>query len=294
MEFKDIIESNISCWYELSWQENPPAIILRIHTDFIKEFKTEHPPEEWPIIKSFKEKFGFKDFGGNFDQDIGFEKVFKYTGENQGFIEYVTKIPQIQKSTCSPCQQCNGTGKDEWRGEGEICFFCEGTGKERVMDWQRAYAISASFTVLLIVLSSFNLKENTSILLPQLLTIKTTTHKDMHGGSFGGEISIPLREWLASLGDNATIPEMVKAMKKAHKQMFGLHDYESLSFKVYVRSSGAFFADCPGNACGIHPSDRRLEKGKGYEFSCHNVDTPAQQIVLLAGLAALCDKARKK
>ena len=53
--------------------------------------------------------------------------------------------------------------------------------------------------------------------------------------------------------------------------------------------------DCPGNACGIHPTevDLRYDLG-GYEFSCHNVDSPAQQMALIVGLAALHDMARKE
>lgn len=293
MDFRDITEKNISCWYGLSWQESPPAIILRIHKDFIEKFKTKHPSEEWPIVRMLEKEFGFEEFSANFDRDIGFERVFRHTGEKNGFIEYAAEIPIIQKLSNEPCLGCEGSGTDELR-DGDPCLLCKGTGKKQVMDWHTADAISASFTVFTTILSPFNLQEDTYAVLPQLLTIKTITHKDMHGGSLDGEISIPLRKFLSSLGDNATIPEMIKAMRSTHERMFGVNDYDVYSFKVYVRSSGTFIADCPGNACGIHPSDWHLEEGKGYELSCHNVDTSGQQITLIAGLAALCDKARRE
>ena len=46
-------------------------------------------------------------------------------------------------------------------------------------------------------------------------------------------------------------------------------------------------------ACGLNPSHDHMDIGQGYEFSCHNTDTPAQQLTLLAGLAALHDLVRK-
>lgn len=52
--------------------------------------------------------------------------------------------------------------------------------------------------------------------------------------------------------------------------------------------------NCPGNACGIHPVIHWEEGENGYKFSCHNVDTPMQQLTLLAGLATLHDKARQE
>ncbi len=85
-------------------------------------------------------------------------------------------------------------------------------------------------------------------------------------------------------------------MKKCWDRLFGLKDYDKWSFRVSV-GDGFITIDCPGNACGIHPDHNaglRIEKDEGYEFTCHNVDSPAQQLTLLAGLAALHDKARKE
>jgi hypothetical protein len=32
-----LTRQDIPCWYELSWQEKIPAILLRVHEDFIKD-----------------------------------------------------------------------------------------------------------------------------------------------------------------------------------------------------------------------------------------------------------------
>ena len=64
------------------------------------------------------------------------------------------------------------------------------------------------------------------------------------------------------------------------------------SFWVRLKN-GRLIMNCPGDACGIHPENWYEENDKGYEFNCHNVDSPMQQITLLAGLAALHDEARR-
>jgi len=288
MEFRYITKENMPCWYELSWQEKEPAIILRIHKDFIKnlDFKIE----ELPIVKFLREDFDFNEFSTDFEGDIGFDKVFKRIGEKNRFIEFLIKIPEVKRETNKKCSHCNGSGKDE--DLEQDCFFCEGTGKDYIMDWYPAQVISASFSVLTTLLS-FHCETDTSATTSQLLTVETMTREGMHGGSLNGEISIPLCEWLSSFKDYAEIPEAVQSMITAYRRMFGLRDYQIFDFRFYVRDKGRFIANCPGDACGMHPSDWYFEKGKGYKFSCHNVDTPMQQITLLASLAALYDKARK-
>lgn len=52
---------------------------------------------------------------------------------------------------------------------------------------------------------------------------------------------------------------------------------------------------CFGNACDIdiYPDHTCGEMDEPYvRFSCHNLDTAAQQMTLLAGLAKLCELAR--
>jgi hypothetical protein len=69
------------------------------------------------------------------------------------------------------------------------------------------------------------------------------------------------------------------------------------SFRILRLESGGLCIDCPGDACGIHPdtyAEYDIKEGRGYKFTCHNVDTPMQQITLIAGLAALHDCTRKE
>ena len=292
MDIKLIAYENVPCWYELSfWEsETGPSVILRIHKDFIKSLK-DHKMDlrNSFLIKSFQDKFKIASFSGDFNGDIGFGGVLKNIGEKDGFIGFEVKVPKIIKTT-GTCNECKGTGNN---GDSDIsCGWCRGTGIGRSYDWSSAYAISASFTIVfgILFLGGCHQTSSSSV---QLMEVRTTTENGMHGGSLYGHISIPLKEWIQSVGE-AKIPEMVHAMETTYDTMMGKEDYHRFSFNAYARERGGFTTSCPGDACGLHPTDWNMSKGKGYEYSCHNVDTPAQQLTLLAGLAALHDRVRKE
>jgi len=298
-DFKWLIKENIPCWYELSWKGEKPAIILRIHRDFIKAVPSITP--EHSIVKALMGQFKFQNFCGNFEGNFGFDEgAFENLGGvKNGFFEYLVPIPKIKVETGKPCKECKGSGKDPYNQkyglEDRECIHCNGSGKEYFYNWQLANAVSAGLSIFFRI-SHYHEKE-TSTSLPQLMIVDTIIDHGMHGGSLGGEFSIPLTKYLASLyqGRDTAILEISQATKTAYATIFGdvkrCNDYY---FRAYVGSeSGGLVADCPGDACGIHPSDWHREKERGYQFSCHNVDTVAQQITLLAGLAALHDKARR-
>jgi hypothetical protein len=291
MSFKSILEQVIPCWYELSWHENDSSILFRIHSDFIKNLG-KPLNKDAPIIQHLRKDFGFGEFGCDFNKSIGFNGSFRRVGEREGFIEYSVKLPRIKKEN-GKCESCKGKGEDELVES--KCFSCNGSGKKYKYEWKLAYQISASFTVFFHLLSYS--EKDTSSSFPQLMTIQTVTQKESHhGGSLGGEISISLRNWLKGFGqnDHQQMPEMVKAMRIAYDAMIPLEEYNLHDFNAYIRKGGFFIADCPGEACGLNPSTWHDMKDMGNQFSCHNTDTPVQQITLLAGLAVMHDKARKE
>jgi hypothetical protein len=289
-EIKLLIRENIPCWYELSWRAVEPAIILRVHRDFIKN-TGPIPDNQW-MVADLKQKLGSTNFIGNFEGNFGFDDAFFRVGEIEEFTNFEVPIPLIRKER-GVCRECKGSGKDEF-GD---CLRCMGEGKEYSFDWKSAYAISASFTAFS-MWSRFPEKE-TSSLLPQLMTVQTITHEGSHGGSLDGEFSIPLCNWLKQL-EERTKPEsletVVESMWSAHTQMFNRPKlYPKYHFRAYIHDGGRITLDCPGDACGIYiPPEGTWREGRGREFSCHNVDGPMQQITLLAGLAALHDKARRE
>lgn len=288
---------NIPCWYELSWRAEPPTIVLRLHRDFIAGAKVISL--EAPIVREFMKEFLFTNWNGDFTRNWGFEDAFVRQGEKEEFVEFWVSIPKVKWRTTESCKYCNGSGKNPlFEDEDEKCFSCDGSGKAYAMDWKTAYAISASFTVFSNL--SNHPEQETRAAVPQLLTVQTITRRESHGGSLGGEYSIPLARWMASLGDGTKMTEMVEAMKAAHRRLFDdeKFDLHCSSFRASIDyEDGWLNVSCPGEACGLNPEHGEgmaMRKKRGYKFGCHNVDTPMQQLTLLAGLAALHDRARKE
>lgn len=281
---------SIPCWYELSWDKENVAIILCIHKDFIKHF-----PEistDSPMVKGLLKEFKLDAFSGYFKGNLGFGGVLKRRGDNGEFVEFFVPLPVLKKES-GKCSICDGSVNNQF-SNGEKCRFCNGGGKEYSIDWQIGHTISATFTVVFLFLSLFYDKE-TKCLSSQLMTVETRTAVGLHGGSLGGIFSIDLVNWMSSFAPNFTIVEMVDAMMTAYGHMFAekLDQFERFRASIDYEN-GWLNVDCPGNACGLNPSHSSVGKGHGYEFTPHNVDTCMQQLTLLAGLAALHDKARKE
>jgi hypothetical protein len=295
-QFKTITRDSIPCWYELSWQEKEPAIILRVHQDFVESA----PPikQDAPIAIGLKKDFGFKKFTGSLNENFGFDDALEILSPKDEFTEFLIKIPEIKKVTQKKCRSCGGTGKDEFRA-GEKCLTCDGKGREFDFDFEKAETISASLTVFFLL--AMHPEKETSSPVPQLLTVQTTINRDIGGASLWGEYTLHLRKWLASLwqGGQTPILEMSRAMQTAYTKMFGPSDYiKDYAFRASVDYEwGWLNVDCPGDACGLNPghdAEYDMKHGGGYKFTCHNVDNTGQQLTLLAGLAALHDLARKE
>ncbi|HEY4509030.1 MAG TPA: hypothetical protein VJC13_01960 [Candidatus Paceibacterota bacterium] len=284
-----IVRDRIPCWYELSFRA-AVGIVLRIHQDFATNATPIQPSA--PIVQQFKRDFGFKKFGGVFGHDLGYEHSLKFLGQVGQFLEYHIPASLCRKVTTKLCRRCKGLAEDENTATGK-CLWCDGEGREVVIDYAEAYAVSASLTTLLLLMSFPEIE--TSSPNPQLMTVQTMTVREQHGGSLHGEYSTVLVEFLRTMGQSQ-IPEMVIAMQEVHKMMEGrMADYHRHSFSAYtLGNEGCLNVSCPGDACGLNPGHMSIQEGNGYKFSCHNVDQMIQQMTLLGALAALHDLARHR
>ena len=290
---KSIIYNRLPCWYELSFDSNRTALILRVHQDFIDEIGLVMPNQRF--IDSFLQDFGFATYCNSLDFDFGFDCCCHYEGvDKDRFTNFVIPIPQIVVFSDKVCPDCKGTGKDPKRSyQYNRCLACRGTGKKRNdNDWHLAKAISA--TLFFFFLRAGLAENETSARIPQLMTIHTVClNQTQHAGELGGELSIPLMNWLKYFENDQIFTTVIDSMRRAYYAMFGETAVERCEVRAYMHDHGRLSIDCPGDRTGIFICcTESLKPEKGNEFMSHNVDTCAQQLTLLVGLASLCDLAR--
>ncbi len=316
-----------SCWYEIGFNKKKPAILANVHRDFLKFLPSLKGS---PMVDYFMEEFGFSNFSYDIaNSHFGFNDTFQRVGEKDSFINFSIEIPVWEKELMRCCSLCQGNKKDllfggdcvncratgqekkiiicqDCKGEkkdafGDDCRNCKGEGKmvETLLDFDACYVVSATFSIFFTLMSFGQNKDHAVISQkPQLILIDTTTQKSTHGGSLCGRYSVPLVNWLSAFKPNTSLRKMENAMLITHKRVFGSkssdYDHHSIWAKV-AYENGWLNVNIPGSACGLHPAcSMGIEKGLGYQFSCHNVDSPMQQLTLLAGLGALCDQARQE
>jgi hypothetical protein len=142
----------------------------------------------------------------------------------------------------------------------------------------------------------------------QQVDISTICDPDRYGYNHAvyGYLSPQVFEWIKKEGERAektswsVAPhkEITKAMQDAWKAVAG-KEGARWARECYgqVMPDGRFILSCVGNACDLAIYHDQLPfdgiARESVDFGCHNLDTAAQQLTLLAGLAKLCELARK-
>lgn len=141
----------------------------------------------------------------------------------------------------------------------------------------------------------------------QLLELETQCRPgyEMYGHSVAGNVSPRLVSWLRNKGEQAykcrsSLPELDavgNAMRHTWRVINQRTQWKSARFcGCTILRDGRFILTCPGNACDVAMYfDSRCdpEEPEEVRFSCHNLDQPRQQLTLVAGLAKLCELARR-
>lgn len=317
-DFYFLKRENMPCLYDLSFDFVGPAIIVKTHKDFLAQFPNF---DNSPKIKSLEEKFDLCLFhdGKHGNGHFGFGGVFNCQGSEGNFAIFRITIPQVKKPAEKICPLCNGDGrglfgyclKCQGKGklpkvcnrcngighkkDGGVCWICQGEGIEFYHDWMPLWQATASLSVFfdLAFLASEKDKAVASDF-PQLISIDTAVERQ--NNSLDGTYSIPLVNWLISAKPDE-VSDIRDAMISVWQKLFGqtvpCDEYE---FSVRIHQRGRVSFSCPGeNDCCVYVSgSENLKIGRGVNFFCHNVDTPAQQLTLLTALAALCGKARRE
>jgi hypothetical protein len=280
MELWKIQLEDVPRIYGISWSAENLSVDVSVSVGLFERLRQE----KWshPIIESLGKELGFDSFDDRYEATFGFAPglTIDRVGE---VVFFRAVVPTIKHRLNQPCKACDGTGKDRFLS-GQ-CVHCFGDRHEVEYKWNVSYATSANLNLLLMRLG---ISEGEVIQdRDQLLTLVLHTGQGLYGGALGGIYSRRLVDWLAKR--SGEIPEMVAAMKSSWEKMFGQEKYRE-RFRASVDYEGGWLnTDCPGNACGLNPSSHGVRKNEGYQFSCHNTDSPAQQLCLIAGLAALHD-----
>lgn len=283
---------DVPCWCWISFRDNPLGIAVGIHKEVANLL------EDKQMIAFLQEKFGFQGFSKMADevQFFGFDHagIKKDVGE---FVEIFFAIPPIDVVTDKPCSHCKGTGKDSYFEY--LCSYCEGTKKEISHDYKSLLAVSASLSVLFRCPQMYSPDKETTSRVNQLIALDVVCLNEMGGSGIGGVWSAEFCDYFRWLFNNQerkknVFQEAVKAMKAAYYHCYYRKDKNLYrdEFWVNVEANAWLMINFSGDRCGIHPSGRS-SFGRGCEFSCHNVDTPVQQLGLLAAMSVIHDKARE-
>jgi hypothetical protein len=206
--------------------------------------------------------------------------------------EYVIHIPHIEKDAGS-CPDCNGT---KIEAGGMQCIRCSGTGRETTRDWDCVDRISATFGVLGLILDKPDTRWLAGIHTSHKQLLSLQMHFGRERAYLGANLSRQFSDYLRGLAKQE-LPEVKAAIKSVYLHMFpGWARFGDFYFRTQVLGRGQLTIDIPGNACSLYVDgmDEGLNSyAKPFKLDCHNVDGHHQQLTLLAGLAALCDMARK-
>lgn len=141
----------------------------------------------------------------------------------------------------------------------------------------------------------------------QLLRIQTGLRDGSDGSMamapIGGLAYAGLLDWIAmqrTTKNRQRLPVVEEAMWRAcnafrtEKVARRIGPSTFSSFETRLEKNGSFLIQTLGNTCDVSTYEAWHRKtGEAHELGCHNVDSPVQQLSLIAGLAALHDVASK-
>ena len=275
------------CWYELSFLKEEMLILLRIHQDFAKNFSPI--PYKGRVAEMYAAQYGFSTFSGNLRENFGFNGSLIYRGKKDQFVEFAIEIPRVKWLGDNDCVECGGSGKRKKPFEEGRCGYCQGLGKQIEDDWKTPLAISASLKLLFDMMDQPP-KTDTSASIPQLMTIRLAIGQGQSKSLIWTDCSAPVCNWLLSREDNADITEVNEVVEAVYNKMI-FYKKDSRLFSAYVHDGHRPYLRCDGGAVftdGMHV----MRKDEDFRLTSDEIDNPAMQLALLAGLAKLCDMIR--
>jgi len=243
-------------------EDEKPTFVFSAPTDLIGQIPVDNPVvqsvhEESPEIGAFVIS----------NDALGFGRIFE-SGEPflplDGFSTWKARVP--------------------WE------VIAPAKGKKKT-DWNPAMQLACSLAVLTRELEFVKAEPNPRGL-KQLATLLLVCRAGMGGFGLAATLSPDTRQWIAThrpqaedIGRRAMIynfewmwPDYLR-----EDRQFRLH-----GFKVWDNGNGnGFIMDVPGEATGIYVDGMDIGNGPGWNLESHNVDSPVQQLSLLAGICSI-------
>ncbi len=300
---KTLVTDTLPCWWKLAWSPTEKALRISIAEAYIKTLPKIS--SNAPIIKIAREK-GEEDLFSRFSYDLtapyfGFNQSIRRLGQpnSEGFVPFVIPLPKVLRNTGMVCQECDGIGKQEY---GDSCVWCHGKKGRMVYDWYEAFATTASLQLLFWFLDIGYEEEmpTPSPQTPQILRLNLCADRNMHGSSLGGDLSRDglqlLRSLILESSRTEKVEERIKnSLIRSWKHMMRNNEWDDFNLRAEIREDANLFITCPGDAAGVYTvNENRFLRDCGCGITCHNMDTPAQALTCLAGLAVFCEELEKK
>lgn len=166
------------------------------------------------------------------------------------------------------------------------------SGEYPAIDFNHLFSISGTLKLICWHIQCMEISD-TDCKLWQLMHFQLLTKPGLHGSEMSVFITRDARQWLQyNLEQHAEEIRraMIRAADTMHPEYFAKdREFRESSFSVHNQGRDAFSLNVPGDAAGVYvPGYESFREDEGWELDSHNLDSPVQQLTLLAGLAATC------
>jgi hypothetical protein len=294
--------------YFLTYKNKPkPTLVFHVQAEFLPHFQ-DLMNMDW--MERIAAGLGTS-YETSFEKAWGFGKGATNSRIQDGFLVLEFPLQKKWKTLNRPCPECHGKGYHAPMTHIQ-CFSCDGKGKEREM-LQDHYFLTHSLSVLLDI--THMILGGKSLPFEQDLAIKTSASMGSYGCAFSCDLSPVLFEKFRLFFDkhegtdaffqsSRSGPENdgimwepgARAISECYSYVEGISANSKLmdedEIQCLIHRDGCFYIESMGiNYCSL--SVARNHEGwpimprLGRLTICHNLDSPAQQQSMLAGLTVL-------
>jgi len=162
-------------------------------------------------------------------------------------------------------------------------------------NWKAANSISATINLLVEILNTFPINNQTNEKNVQLLTLTLLTDPGVHGFSINVDLSVNVCKWIKSkTKSNQESVKCAEILTTLQTNFFHLNGKSSSKndFTANLDHPQWIWLGVPGGSCQLHSEKYEINSGQGYRLIPHNIESSIQQLSFLMGLAKMHDLIR--